>query len=492
MDEEPGVSEAAAIAETHSAIVVFIGDRAYKIKKPVDLGFLDFSTVAARREAANREVDLNRRLAPDVYLGVADIIGPDGAPCDHAVVMRRMPNDRRLSACLSRGENVDDALRLVARDLAALHDASPRDPAWNRVGSVAYLSQLWEECFAQLERQRGTVFDPQHLDSVETLARRYLAGRQVLFEGRIATGRIRDCHGDLQADDIFLLPDGPRILDCIEFSDELRWGDELNDFAFLAMDLERLGHPELADRLLAWQREFSTDSWPASLAHHYIAYRAIVRAKVASIRHEQGDARAGTAACDLVRLATAHLEHGRVQLVLIGGLPGTGKSTIARTLAERLPFAVLRTDEMRERPAGALTDYGEGRYAPDAVAANYRSMLDRAGGLLRSGESVVLDGSWSSAELRSLAEMLASSTSSDLIELCCTAPSSVTHARIAERIQRADDPSEATPAIADQMADAFDAWPSAHLIDTSLPVEDAVALAVAIVHADGRHSAPPC
>src|SRR5262245_38153044 len=214
--------------------------------------------------------------------------------------MRRMPDDRRLSQCLSRGEDIEDAVRQVARDLAALHDASPTDPEFHHVGSIAYILQLWSEAFDQLERGRGSLFEPDRLDHVESLVRRYLDGRSDLFEQRIASGHIRDGHGDVQADDIFLLDDGPRILDCIEFSDELRWGDVLNAVAFLAMDLERLGSADLATRLLGWHREYTADSWPPSLAHHYIAYRALVRAKVASIRHEQGDPHAGDAARLLV------------------------------------------------------------------------------------------------------------------------------------------------------------------------------------------------
>lgn len=483
MTESASTGEPAALVETHSAILVFIGDRAYKIKKPVDLGFLDFSTLASRREAVHREVALNRRLAPDVYLGVADVIGPDGAPCEHIVLMRRMPNDRRLSACVARAEDVDDAVRNVARDLAVLHESAPSHPAWGYVGSREYVSGLWRECFVQLERGRGSLFEAAQLDTVEQLVHRYLEGRNVLFEQRIASGRIRDGHGDLQADDIFVLDDGPRILDCIEFSDELRRGDVLNDVAFLAMDLERLGAHQLAAQLLTWHREYSADTWPDSLAHHYIAYRAVVRAKVNSIRHEQGNEHAAESARTLLELAHEHLDRARVQLVLVGGLPGTGKSTLASALADRLPFVVLRTDELRAGPAASGSAYGEGRYAPAAVAANYRSMLDHAERLLRSGESVVLDASWSRADMRSLAADMAMATASDLVELRCTAPFSITTARMEERSRRGEDPSEATPAIAEQMAGTFDTWSGAQPIDTSGSLDDAVASAVNQVRA---------
>jgi aminoglycoside phosphotransferase family enzyme/predicted kinase len=481
------MTEPAALTETHTAVIVFFGDRAYKVKKPVDLGFLDFSTVASRREAAHREVELNRRLAPDVYLGVADVIGPDGDPCDHVVVMRRMPEDRRLSLCVTRGDDVDDDVRQVARDLARLHNANPTEPAWTHVGSTDYIAELWRQCFAQLERGRDSLFRSELLDRAEELVRRYLDGRHDLFDQRVAADRIRDGHGDLQADDIYVLPDGPRILDCIEFSDELRWGDVLNDVAFLAMDLERLGAPALADLLLAWHREFSADTWPESLAHHFVAYRAAVRAKVTSIRHEQGESHAADLVRSLLGLAVDHLERGRVRLVLIGGLPGTGKSTLCAALADRLRVVVLRTDELRAGHAEDGGAYGQGRYAPTAVGENYRVLLDQAAPLLRSGESVVLDGSWSRNDLRSLAAELARDTLSDLVELHCVAPSSITNARIAERTRRGDDPSEATQMVAEAMAASFDEWPAASIVDTNRSVDEAVAEALRALGA----TAPP-
>ena len=149
-----------------------------------------------------------------------------------------------------------------------------------------------------------------------------------------------------------------------------------------------------------------------------------------------------------------------MQLVLVGGLPGTGKSTLAAALAERLPVVVLRTDELRAGPPGQGGSYGQGRYTPDSIAANYRTLVDHAARLLRSGESVVLDGSWSSATARGLAAGIAETTSSDLVELCCIALPSVATQRIAERARRGEDPSEATAQVAEEMAANFDPWPT--------------------------------
>jgi hypothetical protein len=168
---------------------------------------------------------------------------------------------------------------------------------------------------------------PVSLDEVlevDALAARYLAGRRLLFDRRITECRALDGHGDLLADDIFLLDDGPRVLDCVEFDDRLRWGDALADVAFLAMDMERLARQDLAERFLAAYREHAGDTWPASLAHHHIAYRAQVRAKVGAIRAAQGDDPAVAEARRLLALSRRHLEAGAVRLVLVGGYPALG------------------------------------------------------------------------------------------------------------------------------------------------------------------------
>jgi aminoglycoside phosphotransferase family enzyme len=231
----------AAVIETHAAVLFFVADRAYKMKKPVDLGFLDFRSRADREVVCHREVELNRRLAPDVYLGVADVLGPDGRPCEHLVVMRRMPADRRLSALVRSGVPVSGHLRRLARMLAAFHATAPRGPEISVEGTRDALRQRWTDTFTMLRPFRGRVLDAGVAARVEQLTHDFLAGREALFDDRIATGRIVDGHADLLADDIFCLDDGPRVLDCIEFDDRLRHVDVLDDAAFLAMDVEHLG-----------------------------------------------------------------------------------------------------------------------------------------------------------------------------------------------------------------------------------------------------------
>ncbi|HEY8524681.1 MAG TPA: AAA family ATPase [Acidimicrobiales bacterium] len=464
---------AAAVAETHSAVVFFLGDRAYKVKKPVDLGFLDFRSREAREAVCHREVALNRRLAPDVYLGVADVVGPDGQVCDHLVIMRRMPPERRLSTLVTAGEDVDDHLWRLAHLLAAFHARAERSPAADKAASRDALARRWSANTRELLGLDAGVLDAAEIEAVDRLAHRYLAGRGPLFERRIAEGRACDGHGDLLADDVFCLDDGPRVLDCIEFDVHLRLDDALADVAFLAMDLERLGRPDLAERFLSAYREHADDTWPSSLAHHHVAYRAQVRAKVAAIRALQGDGASAPEAKKLLAMARAHLEVGAVRLIVVGGLPGTGKTTLATGLGDVLGATVLRSDEIRKELAGldptqpAPAGYGGGIYTPAATAATYREMLNRARIALELGETVVLDASFTDERWRVAARDLAAATHADVVELRCTAPPEVAGERIRARLAAGGDASDATPEIAAAMAAHEAPWPSAHQVDTS-------------------------
>ncbi len=476
----------AAVAETHTAVLFFVDDRVYKLKKAVDLGFLDHRTREARLAACRQEVELNRRVAPDVYLGVLDVTDADGVVADHLVAMRRMPDDRRLARCVARGEDLERPLRAIAHAIAALHELAPPDPVHDQLASPEAVRGRWVASFDQLHDLPVPDADlARRLQRIEELALRYLDGRTPLLEQRIADGRIRDGHGDLQAEDIFVLDDGPRILDCIEFGEEYRWGDVLSDVAFLAMDLERLGRPDLGERFLALHRELSADRWPTSLAHHLVAYRAHVRVKVGLLRAAQHDEPVPAEVATLVDVALRHLEAGRVRLVLVGGLPGTGKSTLAAGLGDHLGAVVLRTDEVRVRMAVDQREPSGDRYRPEAVAAVYREMLDEARHLLTLGEQVVLDATWADEHERGLARDVAAQTSSDLVELVCTLPRDQADDRIRQRAVAGLDLSEATPAVAAAMAARFAAWPEAIAISTLAPARTTLAAAVEALDSAG-------
>ncbi len=469
------------VVETHVSTVALIGDRAYKLLKPVTNAFLDFSTVERRLVAVDQEIELNRRLAPDVYLGSADVV-EDGRVVDRFIVMRRMPAERRLPELVTSGE-LQPCLRAVARLLATFHQAQePLVDAGSIAGAEAVLGN-WRGNFAYLDDLPDGLLPPGEADRVRELAERFLRHRGALFDRRVEEGFVRDGHGDLTAQDIFCLPDGPRVLDCLAFDPGLRIGDVLSDIGFLAMDLHRLAGVGAARDLIGWYCEFSGEHHPASLAHHYVAYRANVRAKVEAIRHDQGEPGAASALADYHHLCRQHLERGQLTLVLIGGSPGTGKTTVAGKLSTALGYAVLSTDELRKDLAGRphlvheRTAPGAGIYSDQMSDRTYGELIRRAGLLIDRGESVVLDASWSRAEHRAAARTLAATLGARLIELECVLGPETARLRIESRLADGRDPSDARPELLTELRARQQRWPEATPVDTSDPA-DAVLAAV--------------
>ncbi len=476
-------SAPAGVHETHVGVVFLVGDRAYKLKKPVRTPFLDFSTPDLRWAACRREVELNRRLTPDVYLGVARLTSPDGI--DEAdeplIVMRRMPAERCLSTLVVEGHDVDEALREIARAVAAFHARAERSPAVREDGTADALRRRWVANIDELRPSVGTVLDADVFTDVAALALEFVDGRATLLDER--ADRVVDGHGDLLADDVFCLDDGPRILDCLDFDEHLRHVDGLDDAAFLAMDIERLGRPDLARRFLDRYAEFAADPAPVALRHHYVAYRAVVRAKVACLRHAQGDPRAAADADAFARLALRHLRDGAVRLAVVGGLPGTGKTTLGGALADRFGAVLLSSDRLRKELAGLDPEthvdagFGEGLYDLGHTEATYAELLRRAEELLARGESVVLDASWTDARQRSAAEHLAHRAHACLVRLQCLATAETSGRRIATRTRTASD---ATASIAEAMAQAAHPWPEAVAVPTHGTVARSLELAGAV------------
>jgi uncharacterized protein len=460
MQEPNGTDPAVRLAETHISVLIFAGDKVYKIRKPVRFDFLDFRHRADRAADCHREVELNRRLSPDVYLGVADLV-MDGEPVDHMVVMRALPDDRQLASLLRGDVALETRLDSIAGTLSSFHATAARSAEISASASPSALEHKWEENLEEVARLGTTALDPSVETEIRGLVARWLSSHRALLETRIADGQICDGHGDLQASDIFCLDDGVRILDCLEFSDTLRWDDVCADVAFLAMDLERLGRPDAAHMFVRAYERHSGARLPPPLLHLHIALRAYVRAKVACLRSEQS-AVAPDSAHDLQVLALKHLRSAQSALVLVGGLPGTGKSTLAAGLADETGWVLVRSDAVRaQRPLEP------DRYAPEAVAAVYDGLIRTARDHLEDGESVILDASWVSAEQRARAVQVAQEAGAELLAICCTCEKAVGADRIRRRLTRGDDVSEATVTVRDAMAMRMDPWPSATIIDTS-------------------------
>jgi hypothetical protein len=473
-----GVPEASEIRETHTGIVALVGHRVFKAKKAIVTDFLDFRTVQAREEACRREVRLNRRFAEDTYLGVAHLTDPLGLESEPVVLMRRHPDARRLATMLRHDAPLRPHLTAIAGVLAEFHAGADRSATIDAQATGAAIRARWRENLTALRSFDDAWLPARSVDEVEGLAMQFIDGRTGLFARRIGDGRVVDGHGDLIAEDVFCLPDGPVLLDCLEFDDRLRFVDGLDDAAFLVMDLEFLGRVDLGEHFLSEYRRLANDDAPMSLAHFFIAYRAIVRAKVDCIRAEQGESARGEDARRHLDLALRHLRAGVVRLVLVGGGPGTGKTTVGNAVGERLGIRVISSDDVRQdmRTSGELIgqsgDLDAGMYSPKQVDAVYATMMQRADHLLGSGQSIILDATWRHPQHRLHAREIATQRHCPIVELACTAPLDIASARIADR---RDTTSDATVDIAAAIARHEHSWAEAHPLDTSRPLGDSVA-----------------
>lgn len=484
--------------ETHLSTLFFTPERVFKLLKPVSLPFVDFADTERRCAAAGHEFERNRAISPDVYLGLTDI-RENGELVDRMIIMRRLPAERELATLLVQGAD-DEVLTRVARRVSTMHAGLPAltgpsaEPA-----TLDAIAQNWEDNFATIQQVVGSVIEPDEFHSVASLARTFMAGRGPLFQQRIDDGWVRDGHGDLRAEHIYCVDSGPQLIDCVAFDDRLRISDSLADVAFLAMDLDRLAGPGAAVTFMRAWNEFTNEHHPSSLAHFYVAYRAHVRCKIECLNHLDGVPNAAEAARIYHELAHRHLEHARIRLVLVGGGPGTGKSTIAERVASELGAVWIRSDEVRKDVAGvahgahAFEKPDEGLYAPSVTAKTFDELMRQTKTLLVQGMSVVLDATWRSAADRAALRQLGAESAAHVNELRCVVPKAVAKERIIKRMASVYNPSDATPELVDYMAERFDEWPEAIPVDTGQSVAASIdsALRALLPHLPVRRQAAP-
>jgi aminoglycoside phosphotransferase family enzyme/predicted kinase len=454
------------LIQTHISYVVLAGSYAYKIKKPLDLHFLDYSTLERRRLMCEEEVRLNRRLCPEAYLGVEPIVrvgggyrlGGEGEAIEYAVWMRRMPQAAMMPAMLARGGVTAADIRRIAAVLASFHEVSPPDERIARFGAGEALRANWDENLEQTAPFIGRTITPEQHDVMRRYADRLLRDHGSLIEERAATGRVRDCHGDLRSDSIVIHPDGAIcVMDCIEFNDRIRYGDVAGDVGFLAMDLDYRGRRDLADELMSAYLNAVDDETLPCVLEFYRAYRAYVRGKVESMQLDEPEVSQAdrAAAVDRARayFALAQEYAGLPQervLVVMSGLSGSGKSHVAGGVASRLGAAFLRSDTTRRRIFGSVLEeergaeaYGAGIYTEDARERVYEALHERAAERLRAGLPVVLDATYARVADRAAALRLADVTDTPVLVLHVDADEETVRGRM---IQRAEEPAGASDA----------------------------------------------
>jgi aminoglycoside phosphotransferase family enzyme/predicted kinase len=457
------------IEETHISIVFLAGDLVFKVKKPVDFGFLDFTTLERRHHFCREEVRLNRRLTRDVYLGVVPVIEAggqlqltsDGPVVDYAVQMRRLPHDRMLLRMLGRGEVTEPLLDVLAERLTQFYcREAATGPGVDEWGTAEAVWHNIRENLDQTARYAGEIIAPVQLRWIEEVSSNFLWSEAALLAQRVASGRIREGHGDLHLAHVFVErpePDGLQIVDCIEFNPRLRCGDVATDIAFLAMDLDHHGRSDLAVRLVASMAEQLDDAAFARLVHFFSIYRAHVRAKVSCFRTDELAPElpeylaVRTQAERYIDLATSYLvEPERPTLFLVGGLAGTGKSVLARRLARALGAQLASSDVVRKELAGVPVErrrpvpFGEGIYGQELTVATYEALLARADQELSAGRSVVLDATFLDHAWRERARRLAVSRSAGVVLIECRCPPDVVYQRLLYRAQEPGQVSEAT------------------------------------------------
>jgi len=449
------------VRQTHISAVFLVDSLVYKIKKPVSLGFLDFSTLEKRRQMCWNEVRLNRRLAPNVYLDVVPIaksaaglaIESPGEVVEWAVKMVRLPDNVTLQSRLLRGVVNKNDVEAIARRLELFHRQAETGPEMVLAGSFESVAGNARENFEQSIPQVGHTVSARVFDRVRFLTEQQLAQWKSLFEQRCRQGLIRDTHGDLHADHVYMFPEmaPPNdllIIDCIEFNDRFRYADPVADMAFLAMDLKFHGFRDLAKAFSNAYLSAAHDVEGQHLLAFYTGYRAVVRAKVKGMAlaepevPESEKRRAARKAQRYWLLAHGELEQPNLKpcLIAVGGLPGTGKSTLAQSLANHFDATWIRSDAVRKELAGlapgssAPADFGEGIYSGEWTERTYEECLRRTGELLFDGRRVIIDASFSAQNWRQRVRELALRLGVPWVLFHCTTDRSVVANRLAGRV----------------------------------------------------------
>ncbi|MFW2390447.1 MAG: AAA family ATPase, partial [Polyangiales bacterium] len=444
------------LIETHISWVFLGAEEVFKVKRPVDLGFLDFSTLESRHEACQAELRLNRRLAPDVYLEVVPItvdasgthrLGGAGEALDWAVRMRRLSDrwraDELLRARLLTPEHIDS----LALRIAQFHGEARCDAETSRYGQVSAIRHNVKENFEQTRHSIGEYLSAAQTTEIESWQLSTLSDEST-FAARVAGNRVRDGHGDLRLEHVYIDPESSiSIIDCIEFNERFRFGDVCADVAFLSMDLAWHGRVDLAERLVARYAHEANDYELYSVLNFYESYRAFVRGKVASLlaadqaASPEARERAHREARRYFLLALAFERPPLVspQVVAVGGMIASGKSQASSTIGDLLAAPVLSSDRTRKRlmgrePKDALeSEAWSGAYSESATQAVYAELFRLGGLVLESGRPIVLDASFRSAELRAAARSLAERHGVPFLLVECQAPRVLLEKRLAAR-----------------------------------------------------------
>ncbi len=500
----PHSADAVELIQTHISMIFLAGDFAYKVKKAVDFGFLDFTTLEKRLFFCNEELRLNRRLAPQMYLDVVPIcrddrgrirLGEEGGIIEYAVKMRRLPAHRMLKRLLAARQIEPSVMKAVAEKVARFHEEAATGGEIDRIGDVDTVRKNIEENFSQTAPYIGRTITNARYRFLKSYAAGFLQERRALLDRRVAGGRIRDCHGDLHVEHICLAEE-ILIFDCIEFNKRFRYEDVAAEAAFLAMDLDFSGHADFGEVFVKSYVAATGDAGVLTLLNFYKCYYAYVRGKVNSFRlddavlPEDERRRALATASRYFELAYGYacrLE--RPTLILTAGLMGTGKSVLARAISPLLGAQIIRTDVLRKElmqidPGERHPEkFGEGIYAASVSRRTYEEALRRAGRMLSGGASVLIDASFRRRGDRLMAMQTAAAAGADFFVLECVCPEEIARTRLEKRSLDDTEASDGRWELFAAQRKAFetiDEMPTGvhFVVDTTAPPEDCAAAAI--------------
>jgi len=459
----PHHPQSVQVIQTHISVVFIAGRLVYKVKKPLNLGFLDFTTLAKRRHFCEQEVRLNSRFSHGIYLGVVSIFRTDsglnllgdGEEVEVAVLMSLIPEDRTMMHMLKHDLITREILDKVADRIAYFHSQAAYGPGIASFGSVEVISQNLKENLDQVIPFLGRTIDEDTYTQISELSLDFVDLHKDLFLDRMTGGFIRDCHGDLHIDHVVIL-DQIMLIDCIEFNDRFRYSDTVADLAFLLMDLDFQGYPAFSKHLAKRYAHTSGDEGSHKLLRFYKSYRAFIRGKVlgfesdeSEISHAERDV-AVTSARDFFKLALSYLKSAPApQLIIMCGLMGTGKSFLANKLGKRSGIDCLRSDEIRKELHGVerfqhrFEKYRDGIYADAATERTYEALFGEARQHLVQGRSIILDASFMSYQYRKRAAQLARESKARFRIIECTAADDIIRQRLDARLNQENDPSDA-------------------------------------------------
>jgi len=480
------------LVQTQMSFVFLTEEFVYKVKKAVDLGYLDYTTLDKRHFYCQKEVELNRRLCPEIYLGVVPVtqdkeairIGGRGEAVEYAVRMRRLPQPKMMNVLLADDGVTAEMVGGVARKLARFHKEAETNAEISAFGETRAITRNTDENFDQTEQYIGRTISKDNYKHIKEYTDSFIKKNAPLFNKRIKGGRIKDCHGDLHAAHI-CFTDGICIYDCIEFNDRFRYCDVASEMAFLAMDLDHYGRADLSRTLVEAYVAESGDKEMLKLLGFYKGYRAYVRGKVESFKlddpyisevEKEKTQEVAASYFDLARACT----RAKPVLFITVGLVGTGKSTLAKALARRLGLVVISSDITRKQLADVpltehrFEEFDSGIYSAELSRRTYDKMFSGVGDVLSDGGSVVLDASFIRAEERLKAKRLAEEIGADFFIIECTLDEANIKKRLEGRLERGS-VSDGRWEIYRPQKKAFDpvkeASPQKHaIVDTSKPL----------------------